>query len=71
MLIKKGPQESLFFFAGLFYVFTRTDPGRDIGNQGAQCPRRTRKGLGNIMAEKTRYHRDNILRDDPRVLVAW
>ena len=68
---KIGPQESLFFFAGLFYVFTRTTPSRDISNQRAQCPSRNWKSLGNFMATPNWHHYYHLLRDDSRLLSTW
>ncbi len=48
------------FFVGLFYVYTRTAPSRNLIHQRAQCPSRTRKSLGNFLATKDWHHRHNI-----------
>lgn len=57
-------------FELLFYAcLTRTSRKRNRSPQISQCPSRERKSMGNLVAEKTRDHRHDVFRHDPRLLV--
>lgn len=63
----KDPKK-IYFFMGIFYVFSRTSPARDITSQKTKHKSWTWKSMGNELAEKTLNYRDDVLRDGPDFL---